>query len=225
MIAVVGLPFFVPTYVTLAINSYYAFLWGVFICFAIRTQTKISKRMKRSTTQQEQHEGAYKSIMATFVYREPLKLILKTLKNISEQSLAKEMIMSVCMEERTPDREDKIKEIFAQFGGSFGQLVVTVHPFGTAGEIPGKCSNNNYAIRAIAHYLKSQDPNFNPEDYYVTDFDVDTSFHPDSVRFNVKPFWKRKIEAVWSGSRFFTIIGILISSPSSLGSLVLSEIS
>ena len=177
VIGMVALPFFVPTYITLGVNCYYAFFWFIFICFAIRTQVKIAKRMKQKDSTQEQNSGKYKSIMATFVYREPLELILKTLKNISEQSLAKEIIMSVCMEEKTPDREEKIKQIFDQYKESFGQLIVTVHPYGVEGEIPGKCSNNNFAIRSIYNHLRTENPDFDPKEYFVTDFDVDTIFH------------------------------------------------
>ena len=178
IVGITILPFFVPEYITLAVNVYYALFWVIFVILAARTQYKISKCMKQAPEiDQEQAKDQIKFIMATFVYKEPLDLILKTLKNVSQQRRAKDLIMVVCMEEKTPQKEEKIKAIYACCDNVFSQLLVTIHPFGVEGEIPGKCSNNNYAIRSVHNHLKNQDPNFNPETYFVTNFDVDTVFH------------------------------------------------
>ena len=43
-----------------------------------------------------------------------------------------------------------------RYEGAFMHLLFTVHPFGLPGEIPGKCSNANYAIRQTVEFLRSQ---------------------------------------------------------------------
>jgi hypothetical protein len=58
---------------------------------------------------------------------------------------AEECIFLLGVEERTPDRQEKIDMIMSQFIGKFKQLMIVVHPYGVEGEIPGKCSNSNWA--------------------------------------------------------------------------------
>lgn len=116
--------------------------------------------------------------MVTCVYREPLELILATLENVSHLSQASSVILGVALEERTPQRDLKIAEILKRFDQSFAQLIITIHPYGVGGEIPGKCSNSNFALRSIVQRLESDDHTFNPKDYIVTNFDIDTRFHP-----------------------------------------------
>jgi hypothetical protein len=89
----------------------------------------------------------------------------------------KNVIMLVCLEEKTPELEMKISEIESEFDNKFNMLIIAVHPYGIEGDIPGKCSNSNFGIRSLYSYLKSLDPNLNTSDYILTNFDVDTAFH------------------------------------------------
>ena len=103
---------------------------------------------------------------------------MTTLENVSQLSQANSVILGVALEERAPQRDLKVAEILKRFEHSFAQVIITIHPYGTEGEIPGKCSNYNFALRSIVEYLKSNDPDFDPRDYIVTNFDIDTRFHP-----------------------------------------------
>lgn len=84
--------------------------------------------------------------------------------------------MVVSFEERTPDVQLKcqaLAESYAQAG--FRELIFTIHPYGLANEIPGKCSNANYAIRTAVEQLKL---NESDGDYIlVTTCDADSQFH------------------------------------------------
>jgi len=86
-------------------------------------------------------------------YKEPLALLMETISSISNQTVASSIIMVVGMEEGTPDQEGKKKAIRERFGKSFKACVFAVHPKGTIGEIPGACSNRNYAARAAVKYM------------------------------------------------------------------------
>ena len=85
--------------------------------------------------------------------------------------------MVICLEEKTPDLDMKIREIGREFGDKFTQLFLTVHPFGVEGDISGKCSNSNYGIRSIYKHLKEENPQLSTSDYILTNFDIDTVFH------------------------------------------------
>jgi hypothetical protein len=90
-------------------------------------------------------QGPYKHIMMTFLYKEPVQLIRNTLANLALMNGSENFILLLGIEEKTPDREATIATIDNEFGKIFQELIITVHPFAVIGEIPGKCSNANYA--------------------------------------------------------------------------------
>ena len=83
--------------------------------------------------------------MMTFIYKEPLQLLTATLDNIKAMAGSEDFIVIVGFEERSPDKENKLKTLEKMYSNAFSQLLITVHPFGVEGEIPGKCSNVNFA--------------------------------------------------------------------------------
>ena len=193
IVGLVASPFFIPTIATLAINSYFAFLWVCFLILATITQCKIRSTLQHYNklqikTPTPEAEGDHvtvldeskslKKIMVTFAYKEPLELIVETLENVSKLSQASSVILGISLEQRTPEKDKKIAEISRRFENCFAQLIITVHPYGTEGEIPGKCSNFNYALRSIVSHIRAKDPKFDPKDYIVTNFDIDSRFHP-----------------------------------------------
>ncbi|CAD8191165.1 unnamed protein product [Paramecium octaurelia] len=194
MIAMAAFPFYLPLEATLGVNCFYASLWLLFTCLAANNLFTIHNTIRKVTKCQDQppNPSPIKFILITFLYKEPLELLLKTLQNVSQQRIAKEIIMVVCMEEKTPDKESKINAVFEQFTNSFGKLIITVHPYGTPGEIPGKCFNNNYGIRSVYAHLRQSEQNFDPNKYFVTNFDVDTIFHKNFLDIQMMNILKEK---------------------------------
>ena len=117
-------------------------------------------------------------------YKEPVELLLETISSVANQTVADSIIMVVGMEEKTPDQANKKAQINEQFGDSFKALVYAVHPSGVVGEIPGACSNRNYAARtAVKHMIRAGllpvDPETKEVDLdftTVTVCDADTTF-------------------------------------------------
>ena len=118
--------------------------------------------------------------------------------------------------------DKKINQINEKYALSFKELIITVHPFGVQGEIPGKCSNSNYGIRSIYAHLKESNPKFKAEEYIITNFDIDTIFHKSYLNVlkqaineekSVNKFvWQPLLYYNWNFDKlsFFTrIIGIL----------------
>ncbi|CAB9523167.1 expressed unknown protein [Seminavis robusta] len=118
-------------------------------------------------------------------YKEPVELILETISSIANQTVADSIILVVGMEQKTPEQELKKQQINEQFGLSFKALVYSVHPSGVPGEIPGACSNRNYAARtAVKHMIREGmlpvDPQTKEVDLdftMVTVCDADTTFY------------------------------------------------
>ena len=117
-------------------------------------------------------------------YKEPIELLMETISPVANQTVAHSIIMVVGMEEKTPLQEEKKKKIRDRFEDSFKALVFAVHPSGVPGEIPGACSNRNYAARAAVKYmimsgLLPVDPNTKEVDLDFTTCtvcDADTTF-------------------------------------------------
>lgn len=131
-------------------------------------------------SQGEKEEASeYKYIMNVFTYKEPQELMIQTLDNIVSLTHSEKLIVCVGMEERTPDRHQFIAKLNTRYHDKFEQFLVTVHPYGTVNEIPGKCSNTNYSHRMLVNHLKRMVVGFCPRKYFITNFDVDSRFQTD----------------------------------------------
>lgn len=181
-VGLIALPLFIPIIGIFAINCYFVLLWFLYLVFNTIGNIRIwwtLRKYKRADAENapETVRGKFKHIMATFAYKEPIALLTRNLKMVLSINGGKDCIMVVCLEEKTPELDKKIKEIEKNYDGKFAKLIITVHPFGIPGDIPGKCSNSNYGMRSLYNYLKELDPSLNETDYILTNFDVDTVFH------------------------------------------------
>ena len=93
-------------------------------------------------------------IVSVSCYKEPLELITRSVKSLSDQTEVGRISMVISFEEKTPDLQnkcDKLKESFKSAG--FEHLIFSIHPFGLPNEIPGKCSNANYSLRQAVQVM------------------------------------------------------------------------
>ena len=86
------------------------------------------------------------------------------------------VILVVGFEERTPDMAEKVTKLRELYVSQFKQLMFTVHPSGVPGEIPGKCSNSNFAFRQAEKSLSADGQD--TDSILVTTCDADTKLHP-----------------------------------------------
>jgi hypothetical protein len=54
---------------------------------------------------------------------------------------AKRIFAVIAFEQRTPEADQKEMLLRKRYGSSFMHMIVTKHPFGVEGEIPGKLHN------------------------------------------------------------------------------------
>lgn len=129
--------------------------------------------------------GKVQHLVIMPTYKESIEVLLKTISSVAKQSVAHSIIMVVGVEEkRTPDQEEKVEAIRNHFADSFKALVFTVHPFAIPGEIPGACSNRNWAAReGVKYMIKNELLDVNPttkevdlDNTCVTVCDSDTIF-------------------------------------------------
>ena len=114
-------------------------------------------------------------IVVLSCYKEPIDLLEATIQTVANQSEINRITMVVGFEERTPDKENKcqyLKKCFESCG--FQQLIFTIHPSNLPNEIPGKCSNSNYALRMA---IKDMNIDKNDTDnILITTCDADSKF-------------------------------------------------
>jgi|GEM_PF-2336536 len=111
------------------------------------------------------------------LYKEPLALIEKTLASLAAQSIAGQLTVTLAFEERTPELAARSRYLAARFASRFGRLLLTVHPAGVPGELAGKCSNVNFAVREVVRRLGLDAPDAAGR-AVVTTCDADNLFHP-----------------------------------------------
>jgi hypothetical protein len=143
-------------------------------------------------------------IVIICIYKEPLLLVERTIESLAKQSQADHLIVVVAMEQGTPQREWKESVIKMHFGQYFKRLEFTVHLPNIAGEIPGKCSNFNYAGRAIVQLLADA-KELQIENTTFSSCDADTVFHPNYFEYLGKEFLttRRRNQVVWQSPLFY----------------------
>mmetsp|Transcript_1855 Transcript_1855/g.4235 ORF Transcript_1855/g.4235 Transcript_1855/m.4235 type:complete len:654 (+) Transcript_1855:98-2059(+) len=129
------------------------YLYATFLCF--RYMWKMIRSFNTSYYDELDPEVRDKiqHIVVMPTYKEPVELLIETMSSVSNQTIAHQIIFVVGMEQKTPLQAEKKRKIRERFGTAFKALVFAVHPSGVPGEIPGACSNRNYAARAAVKYM------------------------------------------------------------------------
>ncbi len=110
-------------------------------------------------------------------YRESEAGLARTIDSLAAQSVARQLVVVLAMEEREPGAREKAARLVARYPGVFADIFATFHPAGLPGETPGKGSNEAWAAREA--YLRLIERG--GDDllrYTVTSCDADAVFHP-----------------------------------------------
>ncbi len=112
-------------------------------------------------------------------YCEPLEVIDRSINSLSKVNYqTKKFIIVLAGEEA--DKENFLKivnQIKEKYSICFREILITIHPKGLPGEIPGKGSNTNYAGHKAKEYIDKL--NIPYEKIIVSSFDIDTCVYPD----------------------------------------------
>ncbi|KAK0609240.1 phenazine biosynthesis-like protein-domain-containing protein [Immersiella caudata] len=168
-------------------------IWLIATICAIRRALAINGRNKLRAAKAQDAESAdatandystIRHIVAMTLYKEPMSVLQTTLDSLAQQQDAtSRMSVIIGMESRTPDKKAKRDEVYAKYDNKFLRLIVTFHPSGVPGEIPGKCSNMNYACRQGLRILRQDDDyHYDKYEHIFTNCDCDAVFDPDYMR-------------------------------------------
>ena len=106
--------------------------------------------------------------------REPHNIVEEAVENLLQSQWPKERMIVVLAAEEAAGEEAHIiaEQIRQQFGNQFDAFLVSTHPSDLAGEIPGKGSNETWALRQSLRLVR--DLALDPKDILISSFDVDT---------------------------------------------------
>ena len=173
-------------------------------------------------------------LVAISCYKEPLELIKRSVDTLAAQTQVNLISMIISFEERTPDVHLKCEALRQHYARSgFRHLIFTIHPYGLANEIPGKCSNANYALRTAIEQLRLTDKSTNDDHILITTCDADSQFHRQYIAALTYQYIQDHTPALatiyqpplfynWNldGLSFFTRITGLLRSTLMLGALI-----
>ncbi|MBI5793470.1 glycosyltransferase family 2 protein [Candidatus Uhrbacteria bacterium] len=113
-------------------------------------------------------------------YREDYTILRETLRSLTENRFPHDRMMVILGGEQADAGAfaKHIARIKKEFDNVFKELIVTVHPAGLPGEIPGKGSNLNWMGHEVEKFLQSNYPDIPDEQFIASSFDIDTIAHP-----------------------------------------------
>eukprot|EP00929_Paragymnodinium_shiwhaense_P035578 TRINITY_DN19179_c0_g1_i3.p1 TRINITY_DN19179_c0_g1~~TRINITY_DN19179_c0_g1_i3.p1 ORF type:complete len:670 (-),score=78.25 TRINITY_DN19179_c0_g1_i3:576-2336(-) len=120
----------------------------------------------------------FRHIVVVPCYIDPIEVLFDCLGSLLSQGHPERLVVVVAFEKKTPDVQQKIETVKRAFDGRFGELLITVHTIQWATEIPGGCSNKNFALRTAHQHVSSTDPQYQETSYTITTCDTDTLFSP-----------------------------------------------
>jgi len=147
---------------------------------------------------------AIKHMVMIVTYKEPMEVICQTINTLTAQTVAKSIVLVVGMEEKTPDLEARQRQLCERYHPHFLAVICTKHPK-REGEVAGKCSNENWAMRSAVEVLQRQGLLDNVDNWTGTSCDADTMFHPEHYASLASDFARnpQKHRCIWQPFLFY----------------------
>ncbi|EPB79358.1 hypothetical protein ANCCEY_01517 [Ancylostoma ceylanicum] len=193
-------------------------LWMIAVFNALRYTWRLRRYASHKIDLSKVHNPEkveVKHLVGICIYKEPLQLIMDTVDSIACQPGAKQKITClVGMEGGTPEKEEKKRLLYEKYDSKFDRFIVTFHPKGLPGDIPGKCSNFNYACRQAVKQLRLDkdyplDKSDHKVELLVTTGDCDSIFGERYFDAMEEDYWKlspkQRQSTVWQSPLFYCI--------------------
>ncbi len=141
------------------------------------------------------------------MFEEPYAVVKETFESLMKANYPLEKLFVVlALEKRAGDSaRETAEKIQSEFSARFGKFLITVHPVDLPDEIPGKGSNETFAVReAEKMILKPRD--IKADRVLVSVFDVDTQVFPEYFGRLTYVFCtsENRLRAIYQPIPFFT---------------------
>ena len=112
------------------------------------------------------------------MYDEPIEIVRESFRSLARVNYPKDkLIVMLATEERVADSQKTAERIAQEFGSTFFRFMITRHPSGLSGEIPGKGSNETWAALEAKKLIDELGIAY--ERVLVSSLDSDTQLYPE----------------------------------------------
>ena len=120
----------------------------------------------------------FRHVVIVPCYLDPLEILHECVDTLTFQTNPASLVVAITFESKTPDLARKIESVRKEYCDKFGDFLILVHEL-KANEIPGGCSNKNFALREAYKFCSHQHGSkFKIQRYTITTCDTDSKFHP-----------------------------------------------
>jgi cellulose synthase/poly-beta-1,6-N-acetylglucosamine synthase-like glycosyltransferase len=185
IIGCILLSYFAPLYAAFFIIAF-DFYWLLKTVYLSSFLRKNWKRLKHNRDldwpkmlENVKSDHVYHLVLLPF-YKEGLEIVEKCLEGlVASRYDKKKFLVVLATEERAGEEARAVADtVMEKYAGTFGELMVTVHPKDVPGEMAGKGSNIAYAIEEARKILLDT-KKIPYGDVMVSAFDIDTVVYPD----------------------------------------------
>ncbi len=168
-------------YFVILFDLYWLFRVFYFTPFILISWRRYRVALRRSWQQEAERLPGYDRVRHVVFLpfsKESAAVVRETLDSLTKVAYpAERMTVILAGEERFSGIVEEVeREVMPLFADAFQDLILTRHPIGLPGEIPGKGSNLHYAGKATLPRLQAL--GLDPDWSVVSSFDVDTIVHP-----------------------------------------------
>jgi hypothetical protein len=111
---------------------------------------------------------------------EPIEVLFDCLGSLLVQDDPLNLCVVVAFESTSTDIARKEQTIHFAFHDKFGHLLITVHRLNPLKELPGRCSNKNFALHEAFRYIRNTGTHQNPQHaVIITSCETESLFHPN----------------------------------------------
>jgi hypothetical protein len=185
LIGLVALSFFAPVwaaYFTILFSGYWVYK-TIFLSVHLGHNFRRLKHNMNTDWLQKLENLKYQDILHIVIFpfaHEPYQVLHESIAALANSRFPKSQIAVVLASEERMGKsaQETALKLQEDFKGVFKDFIVTVHPSGVAGELPGKGSNISYAAaEARERIVDAHGANYDRT--LVSAFDADTVIYPD----------------------------------------------
>jgi cellulose synthase/poly-beta-1,6-N-acetylglucosamine synthase-like glycosyltransferase len=166
-------------YINAAITLSFSFVWLIVALNALRNYNKLNQiPMVGWDETFGLRSRKFKHLVIVPCYFDPLDVLHECVDTLTFQNHPQDLIVAITFEAKTPELQRKLDSVRNEYRDKFGDLLLLVHHL-QDNEIPGGCSNKNFALREAYKFCSNQHGSrFKMDRYTITTCDTDSKFHP-----------------------------------------------
>ncbi|CUG92130.1 membrane-associated protein, putative [Bodo saltans] len=166
-------------YINAAITLSFSFVWLVVALNALRNYSKLNSiPMVGWDETFGLRSRKFKHLVIVPCYLDPLDVLHECVDTLTFQQHPQDLIVAITFEAKTPELQRKLDSVRNEYRDKFGDLLLLVHHL-QVNEIPGGCSNKNFALREAYKFCSNHHGSrFKMDRYTITTCDTDSKFHP-----------------------------------------------